>query len=86
MFRPMSKFLSREIPMVNKTGSTTLPSAILHSKELGVRQQAREEARANAPPWRRLKWWATGTDPADTLKRDLQAEDDRPVAGDETEA
>lgn len=56
------------------------------SQELEARQQAREEARANATPWRRLKWWATGTDPADTLERDLQTEGDgHVVAGEESE-
>ena len=35
-----------------------------------ARQRAREDALASAPPWRRFKWWATGTDPADTVDRE----------------
>lgn len=42
-----------------------LATRVEDQQEQQARQRAREDALASAPPWRRFKWWATGTDPAD---------------------
>lgn len=45
----------------------TLATYVETERARQQRQLAREDALASAPPWRRLKWWATGTDPAEAI-------------------
>lgn len=51
-----------------------LANRVESQQEREQRQLDREDALASAAPWTRFRWWATGTDPANTVDRDHAGE------------